>query len=120
MEGRRQVLNPSNCTGVWFTINGPRVGWCRQVRIHTDPKTREERKEVVGASNGLAVGTALARGERVRWLKMAISIKAASVPRVDSLDEEEQLILENPEEEVLGDDGMPLTMVRRSLKDARQ
>lgn len=34
-------LPPSSCAGVWFTINGPRVGWGRSLRKITDPETQK-------------------------------------------------------------------------------
>jgi len=34
-------LPPSSCGGVWFTINGPRVGWGRGLRMVTDQETQK-------------------------------------------------------------------------------
>jgi hypothetical protein len=34
-------LPPSSCGGVWFTINGPRVGGGRGLRMVTDQETQK-------------------------------------------------------------------------------
>jgi len=102
-EGKRHELSPSMCGGAWFTINGPRVCWGRKIRSIVDPKTKEETRMLVGTADGQAVGTALARGERVRMFRCVVTIKGCNIFRPES--DPEELLLD---EEVFGQDGRPL------------
>eukprot|EP00438_Fugacium_kawagutii_P012600 Skav205497 [mRNA] locus=scaffold231:26455:31423:- [translate_table: standard] len=90
-------LPPSSCAGVWFTINGPRVGWGRSLRKITDPETQKSVQEVVGSADGGYLGAALASGAPVQWLRMEIGIKSAEVPDLrSSLPEEGQALGQGP------------------------
>jgi hypothetical protein len=78
--GKVQV-NESTRSGTWFTINGPRVSWCRSLQKYSDTATGQEATQVVGATDGMALGRALARGEKIRFFRLAVAIKNATVPR---------------------------------------
>jgi len=83
--GEKTELHPDMVNGVWFTIHGPRVCWGRRIHSFEDPTTKEEKQEVVGAPDGLEVARALASGDKVRWLKMSVGFRSASIPKVDEL-----------------------------------
>jgi hypothetical protein len=71
---KKYELAASMSKGSWVTINGPRICWCRHVRMDA-----EGRKEVVGAANPFGVPMALAQGAKVRWFRVSVVVKSASV-----------------------------------------
>lgn len=81
--GSRCELQPSMTKGVWFTINGPRICWCRRIRSSTDPINGAVQKAIVGATNPLEAGNALSKSERLKWFKVAITVQKSSVPYFD-------------------------------------
>eukprot|EP00930_Biecheleria_cincta_P021490 TRINITY_DN1591_c0_g1_i1.p1 TRINITY_DN1591_c0_g1~~TRINITY_DN1591_c0_g1_i1.p1 ORF type:complete len:3401 (-),score=659.74 TRINITY_DN1591_c0_g1_i1:53-10255(-) len=84
----------STCGGVWFTICGPRVCWGRHARTVTDPETKAAKQEVVGAQDGIGLGTALAKGEKVQYFRLEVGVDHASVPDLhNALAEEGQIII---------------------------
>ncbi|CAJ1330074.1 unnamed protein product [Effrenium voratum] len=92
-------LPPSSCSGVWFTLYGPRVSWGQRLRKMTDPETQKPYMEVVGSPDGNHLGAALAKGEALHWLRLEIGLKSADVPDLRrELPEEGQI-------EVFGDQG---------------
>lgn len=97
-------LPPSSCGGVWFTINGPRVGWGRGLRMVTDQETQKPIQEVVGSPDGIYLGQALAKGSALQWLRMEIGIRGAEVPDLRSqLPEEGQAEVFGEDSEVRSD-----------------
>ena len=95
-----EQLPPSSCSGVWFTLHGPRVGWGRALRMFTDPETQKAFQQVVGSSDGNALGAALADSESLQWFRLELGLRSADV-----LDLRKEL----PEEgqvEVFGDEEM--------------
>ena len=119
------LLPPSSCTGVWFTVHGPRVGWGRALRTFTDPETQKPFQQVVGSGDGNGLGAALADGETLQWFRLELGFRSADV-----LDLRKEL----PEEgqvEVFGDeevDSLPrsnfqtyvdLTMLGRRFRSTK-
>ncbi|CAK0911917.1 unnamed protein product [Prorocentrum cordatum] len=74
LRNKKYELSASMSKGTWVTINGPRICWCRHVRMDA-----EGRKEVVGAANPFGVPMALAQGAKVRWFRVSVVVKSASV-----------------------------------------
>eukprot|EP00929_Paragymnodinium_shiwhaense_P000295 TRINITY_DN100533_c0_g1_i1.p1 TRINITY_DN100533_c0_g1~~TRINITY_DN100533_c0_g1_i1.p1 ORF type:complete len:3625 (-),score=1181.40 TRINITY_DN100533_c0_g1_i1:304-11178(-) len=67
-------------SGTWMTLNGPRVSWCKG--IQTGPgENGQEIRSVVGTADGLAVGAALAGGQRTRWFRIQVNVQGSNVPR---------------------------------------
>ncbi|CAE8604779.1 unnamed protein product [Polarella glacialis] len=66
--------------GVWCSINGPRVAWDRRVMNVLDKVTKETVPTVLGAPTGLEVATALAKGEKLRWVRIKATLTSASLP----------------------------------------
>lgn len=74
------LAKASSDSGVWCTINGPRIAWDKRL-LHKLNQKRELVPEVVGSKNGLEVPKALATGEPVRWVKLALSLTSAQLPK---------------------------------------
>lgn len=122
-KGEEHHLHHSHLSGVWFTINGPRVGWNRQVRLFNDPLSKAVSKEVVGASHNMSLAASLAKGEKVRYFRVEVSILAAHVPKIDATEEGDLIIDPDPKPEA----GSPnsresyvlITFLGRSFKTAK-
>eukprot|EP00928_Gymnodinium_smaydae_P014043 TRINITY_DN15093_c0_g5_i1.p1 TRINITY_DN15093_c0_g5~~TRINITY_DN15093_c0_g5_i1.p1 ORF type:complete len:3429 (-),score=728.45 TRINITY_DN15093_c0_g5_i1:188-10474(-) len=79
-KGNGSETLESTSKGAWFTIYGPRVGWCRKTRMRFDPQTNQDVSEVVGTGDGMALPAALARGDPVNFLKVSVIVRSAHVP----------------------------------------
>lgn len=110
----RNELPVTMTRGVWFTIHGPRVCWCRQLRTYVDSKTKEFRKDLVGATNPLVVGSCLAKGERLRWFKVGVSVQASYIPRLHPMTEEEEQMVNDFSEENEDGTAKPSNKERRT------
>lgn len=78
-------LTPDMANGSWMTINGPRICWNRRVHVYQDRQTKEEVKDVLGSSDPMACGKALASGESVKTLSISVQVTSASIPRVKKM-----------------------------------
>jgi len=78
-------LNPDSCTGVWFSINGPRVCWNRRVHTYQDHETKEEIMETMGAANGMDVPEKLARGAPCKVFVIEAAVRGSSVPNIPKI-----------------------------------
>jgi hypothetical protein len=82
---KQHELGPEVAQGVWFSINGPRVGWNTRVHQYEDRETKTPIRETMGAADGCEVGRKLARGESVRTLSISVTVRHVHMPYVKKI-----------------------------------
>eukprot|EP00927_Polykrikos_kofoidii_P042711 TRINITY_DN36766_c0_g1_i1.p1 TRINITY_DN36766_c0_g1~~TRINITY_DN36766_c0_g1_i1.p1 ORF type:complete len:3469 (-),score=466.77 TRINITY_DN36766_c0_g1_i1:385-10791(-) len=84
-KGDSGELRPNVCHGTWFTLNGPRAGWCRTMQAHQDPTTMSTTRDAVGAMDACALPRKLASGQKVRLLRLTVLVTGAHAPPVPAV-----------------------------------
>eukprot|EP00929_Paragymnodinium_shiwhaense_P065225 TRINITY_DN32718_c0_g3_i1.p1 TRINITY_DN32718_c0_g3~~TRINITY_DN32718_c0_g3_i1.p1 ORF type:complete len:3402 (+),score=1051.59 TRINITY_DN32718_c0_g3_i1:472-10206(+) len=80
-----QLHSEGKDDGVWFTINGPRLSWGKQVRYDNSGVA-----SIVGAKDPMDVPRKLIRMQQDKWINFKVSVDTASLRRKAVPDEIEE------------------------------